>query len=100
MAQIIWNRGSQRDLQRLYRFLLPSSPRAAQRAVGEIHRAVLKLATFPQAGRPVPELGGDRRELFIAFGDSGYALIYHFDGSVVEIMSVKHMREAGYRPPT
>jgi len=57
---------------------------------------VLKLALFPNAGRPIPTLGGDRRELLIPFGDSGYALIYFFDGAIVEILSVKHQREAGY----
>lgn len=96
MVRIVWSRRSQRDLQRLYRFLAPNSLRAAQRAVHEVRTAVLKLGTFPQAGRPVAELGGDRRELLIPFGDSGYALIYHFDGSTVEILTVKHRREAGY----
>jgi plasmid stabilization system protein ParE len=96
MAQIVWSRRSQGDLMRLYRFLAPNSPRAAQRAVHEIRKAVLKLAAFPEAGRPVAELGGDRRELLIPFGDSGYAMIYLFDGSIAEILSVKHMREAGH----
>jgi plasmid stabilization system protein ParE len=93
---IVWSRRSQAEIQRLYRFLLPNSPRAAQRAVAEIRQSVLKLAAFPNAGRPVPALGGDRRELLIPFGDSGYTLIYFFDGFFVEILSVKHQREAGY----
>jgi plasmid stabilization system protein ParE len=96
MARIVWSRRSQRDMQRLYRFLAPNSLRAAQRAIHEIRKAVVKLALFPQAGRPVAELGGDRRELLVPFGDSGYTLIYLIDGSTVEILSIKHMREAGY----
>lgn len=96
MARIVWSRRSQLDVQRLFRFLAPNSPRSAQRAIDEIRRAVQGLALFPQAGRPIPELGGDRRELLIPFGDSGYALIYLFDGSTVEILSIKHQREAGY----
>ena len=62
----------------------------------EIRRSVVKLAAFPQSGRPIAELGSDRRELLIPFGDSGYALIYLFNGSTVEILSIKHQREAGY----
>jgi plasmid stabilization system protein ParE len=93
---IVWSRRSQADIQRLHRFLLPNSPRAAQRAVAEIRQSVLKLSAFPNAGRPIASLGGDRRELLIPFGDSGYALIYLFDGSAIQILSIRHQREAGY----
>jgi len=93
---IVWSRRSQFDIERLYRFLLPETPRSARRAINEIHRSVLRLAAFPQSGRPIAELEGNRRELLIPFGDSGYALIYLFDGTTVEILSIKHQREAGY----
>ena len=90
---IVWSRRSRTDIQRLYRFLLPNSPRAAQRAVAAIRQSVVKLSAFPNAGRPVAELGGDRRELLVPFGDGGYTLIYFFNG--LDLASLRHRRTEG-----
>jgi plasmid stabilization system protein ParE len=36
------------------------------------------------------------RELIIDFGREGYVALYHYDGSQVLILAVRHGREAGY----
>ena len=35
------------------------------------------------------------REWLIDFGDSGYAILYRFDGGMVAILAVRHQKEAG-----
>jgi len=41
---------------------------------------------------PTPEF----REWFIQFGDSGYLVLYRFDGKLVTILAVRPGKEAGY----
>jgi hypothetical protein len=36
------------------------------------------------------------REWLVAFGDSGYLVLYHYDGQSTAILAVRHQREAGY----
>lgn len=96
MANLIWTPQAQRDVQRLHGFLAPKSPLSAQQAVAAIREGVQRLRRFPQAGRPVSELGHDRRELLVAHGDSGYAILYFFAGGDVEVLAIRHQREAGY----
>ena len=96
MPKLVWTRTAQIDVQRVYRFLAPRSPLAAQRAAAVIHESVRTLERFPLAGRPVPELGADRRELLIPFGDAGYVLLYRHSNDEIELLALRHQREAGY----
>ena len=36
------------------------------------------------------------REWLMAFGDSGYLVLYHYEGQSAAILAVRHQREAGY----
>jgi hypothetical protein len=36
------------------------------------------------------------RELIIKFGESGYVALYHYDGDVVMVLTIRHQKEAGY----
>lgn len=36
------------------------------------------------------------REWFIGFGDSGYVMLYRYDGELLAILAVRHGKEAGY----
>ncbi len=36
------------------------------------------------------------RELVIEFGDSGYVVLYRYDGAIAVILAVRHQKEAGY----
>jgi plasmid stabilization system protein ParE len=36
------------------------------------------------------------RELIIEFGDSGYIVLYRYDGRQAMILAVRHQKEVGY----
>ncbi len=95
MPRLIWTPLALVDLQRLYRFLAPKNPDAARRAVKALRAGVKILAHQPGIGRPVEDMDPEFREWLIDFGDSGYAILYRFDGGVVAILAVRHQKEAG-----
>lgn len=88
------------DVQLLYRFLAPKNLDAARRAAKAIRTGVKILGHQPQLGRPAQDLDPEFREWLIDFGDTGYMVLYRFDGrfdgSAVFILAVRHQREAGY----
>jgi plasmid stabilization system protein ParE len=96
MAQLIWTPPATRDVHRLYKFLAPKNPAAASRAVKAIRQGVQVLAKQPGIGRPAEEMPTEYREWMIDFGDSGYIVLYRFDGSTAYLLAVRHQREAGY----
>ncbi|MBS9719142.1 type II toxin-antitoxin system RelE/ParE family toxin [Tianweitania sp. BSSL-BM11] len=97
MAQLIWTPNALRDVQRLYRFLLPNNPDAARRAAATIRRTVGQLGDMPQAGRASEHMDEAFRELLIPFGSSGYVALYHLSADeAVTILAVRHQKEAGY----
>lgn len=83
-------------MQRLYRFLAPKDANAAQRAVQAIRAGVKILAQRHRIGRPVEDMEPEFREWLIEFGNSGYVVLYHFDGEAAVILAVRHQKEAGY----
>lgn len=95
MPRLIWTPLALVDLQRLYRFLAPKNPDAARRAVKALRAGVKILAHQPGIGRPVEDMDPEFREWLIDFGDSGYAILYRFDGGMVAILAVRHQKEAG-----
>ena len=36
------------------------------------------------------------RELVIGRGNSGYVVLYRYDGAIAVILAVRHQKEAGY----
>lgn len=91
-----WSTRSAVDLHRLRGFLHSKSPAAASAAVDAIVAATAELAALPAIGRPLNEEEPEFRELLVPFSNNGYVVLYRFDGAVVEIQAIKHMREAGY----
>jgi len=87
-----------RNLARLRDFLRPKNPLAAQRAAAAIAKAIVLLEQHPQIGKVVEETNGKIRDLPIPFGQSGYIARYAYDGEQVEILAIRHMREAGFLP--
>lgn len=96
MARLLWSPRALRDIARLHAFLAPANRDAARRAIRAIRQGVKALAVHPEIGRPVDEMQPEFREWFIRFGDSGYVVVYRYDGMVVVILAVRHGREAGY----
>ncbi|WP_431225840.1 addiction module toxin RelE [Serratia sp. L9] len=50
----------------------------------------------PQAGHPMEQRLLQFRQSPVAFGHSGYLVRYHFYGTTVVIVAVRHQFEAGY----
>lgn len=96
MPRLIWSLPALRDVQRLYRFLAEKSPDAATRAVNAIRGQMKVLAYQPGIGRPADGMEPEFREWLIDFGDSGYVVLYRYDGNTAIILAVRHQREAGY----
>ena len=97
MPRLTWSDRAIADVGRLARFLRPKSPRAAQGAVGAIRKGAKLLQRFPEVGRPVEDLDPTYRELPVNFGASGYFIYSRLDGDTVQILTVRHGRQAGYQ---
>ena len=96
MPRLIWSPAALRDVERLYRFLVPKSRDAAKRAAASIRQCAKILVDHPAIGRPIENMPPEFRELPIGFGAGGYLALYRYDGREVVILAVRHGREAGY----
>jgi len=97
MPHVILSPVALRNIERLREFLRPKNPEAAARAAQAIINAIQVLGQHPQIGRTVPGTDGTVRDLSIPFGRSGYVARYAYEGMDVEILAVRHMREAGFQ---
>ncbi len=61
-----------------------------------IRQGVKVLARQPGIGRPAQDMEPEFREWLIDFGDSGYVVMYRFDGKTALVLALRHQREAGY----
>lgn len=95
MARIEWSELAFEDLDRLDAFLRPKNPRAADEAYFAIYEAALRLADFPEIGRPAPNMLSGYRELPVPFSNGGYVILYFYD-EWVSVIRVRHMREDGF----
>lgn len=96
MPRLIWSPPALRDVQRLYRFLNEKNSDAAKRAVKVIRDGMKIIAQQPEVGRPADDMEPEYREWLIDFGDSGYVVLYRYDGQTAVVLAVRHQREAGY----
>lgn len=79
------------DLARLREFINAHNPAAAGRAAKRIREAVLKLPDHPLIGKSVDDIDDPRlRDLFIAFGKSGYWLRYWLMDDGIIIVRIWH----------
>lgn len=96
MSRLIWSPSALRDVQRMYRFLAEKNRDAAKRAAQAIRSGVQIILQHPEVGRPAEEMEPEYREWPIDFGNSGYLVLYHYDGRVAVIVAVRHQKEVGY----
>jgi len=54
------------------------------------------IAHQPGIGRPAEDMEPEYREWLIDSGDSGYVVLYHYDGELAVILAVRLQREVGY----
>jgi plasmid stabilization system protein ParE len=96
MAAVEYNPQALADLDRLFDFVAATNPVAAGSACASILDAVGVLERHPLIGRPVR---GRLRELVISHGRSGYVALHRVSTAAdrVEILTVRHQREAGYQ---
>lgn len=97
MPEVIVTPGAARGLERCRRFLTEAGARATMRAAEAIERQFELLETAPEIGRPLEEMP-ELRELLIAFGDSGYVVLYRYvpAENIVVILAFRHQKEAGF----
>ena len=96
MPRLIWTPEALADVQRLWRFLATKSVDAAGRAAHAIREGARTIAIQPEAGRPMADMEPEFREWPVPFGDSGYVVLYRYDGKTALIVAVRHQREIGY----
>lgn len=96
MPQVIFAPRALLDLQRLREFLRRKSPTSAKRAAIAIIYAVQRLALHPEMGRQAEEMAASYRVLPVAFGDSGYLVLYRHANDLVTVLAVRHQKEAGF----
>ncbi len=84
--RVRWLRTALRNLDDEARYIARDDPRAAQRTVARIRRAVDHLSAHPEIGRPGRVSG--TRELVVA--DTPYVVPYRVSGDYVEILRVFH----------
>jgi plasmid stabilization system protein ParE len=96
MPRLIWTPAALLDLQRLYRFLAEKNVDAAKRGVQAIRVGMKVITKQPGIGRPVEDMEPEFREWLIDFGESGYVVLYRYDGENAAVLAVRHQREMGY----
>ena len=96
MPRLIWSPAALLDMQRLYRFLAEKNVDAAKRAVRTIREGMKVIGKQPGIGRPAEDMEVQFREWLIDFGDSGYVVLYRYDGQDAVVLAVRHERELGY----
>jgi len=95
MPRLIWSPSALRDIQRIHRFLAEKNIDVAQRFVKAIRSGVQIIAQHSEVGRPADEMDPEYREWMIGFGNSGYVVLYRYDGEDAVIVAVRHQKEAG-----
>jgi len=92
---LIWTPRALADLDRLHRFLAERDREAARRAIRAIREGMRLIEAHQEAGRPAEGMDPAFRERWIAFGGSGYLVLYRLEGPRVVVLVVRHGRELG-----
>ena len=89
---------AERDLLRLYDFLLEKDLLPAERALESIIRGLEILRFSPFTCRKAGVADPFLRELVIPFGAAGYVALFEIEpNGIVSILAVRHQREDDYR---
>lgn len=84
--KIAWSPAAIADRDAIFDYIETDSPRAAIAVDERIEAAVVRLAQYPESGRPGRVEG--TRELVV--NDAPYILPYRVDGDIVRILRVLH----------
>lgn len=94
MKQVVYSARAFKDLERVTDHLVEFEATDVAQRIQTIVSAVEVLATSPFIGRPIR---GALRELVISQGRTGYVVMYRVVAHRVEVLALRHQREAGYR---
>jgi toxin ParE1/3/4 len=87
VTEIIWSPQAIEDLQSIRRYIARDSSRFAALIAQHLVDATERLATFPESGRMVPEIGDPAiREILWR----NYRIVYRIRRATVEIATVFH----------
>jgi plasmid stabilization system protein ParE len=87
MAEVRWTPQAADDLEAITDFIAQDSPHYASLFAMDMIAATERVATFPNSGRIVPEVGDPAiREILLG----NYRIVYRAKGQVVEILTVYH----------
>jgi toxin ParE1/3/4 len=81
-----WLRSGSEALRRIKAYIACENPAAAQKVGRQVRQAVLRLAEFPESGRPGQVPG--TRELIVP--GTPYLVVYRLRENTVEILRVFH----------
>ncbi len=80
------------DLDRLYDFLAPKNPDAAERAMATIRQGMKSIRQDTVIGVRLNDPSG-HRDLIVRFGKGAYILRYRIEGDTVFVTRIWHSRE-------
>lgn len=81
-----------RDIDRLYAFLVGNNPRAAEKAMLAMGRGLFLIEENPFIGVPVGK-DATERHLYIPFGKNAYVLRYRIEEDTIIVIRAWHGRE-------
>lgn len=87
--RIVVTRPAERDIAAIFTFVAVDSPNAARRIIDRLDAGLRRLSRMPERGRPGAVEG--TRELIL---DHGYVATYRIRHDIVEILRVRHGRQA------
>jgi len=87
-ARIIWSLAALRDIVRLRNFIEPHNLDASRRLAEALKKAASILMEHPAIGKIVE--GRQEREIFVPFGQRGYAMRYRVQDDKVVILRIWH----------
>lgn len=95
MARVVISARALAELERIVDFLGDAGSGHADMALATVLDALAVLERHPLIGRPAD---GALRELVIGHGSAGYVALYRHRRQLdrVEVLAVRHQREAGY----
>ncbi len=94
MSRVVITENAALDLERCRCFLAKKDRLVARKAGQAIEKRFASLATKPQSDRPLTNYS-QLRELIIAFGNTGYIALYHYDADAdcVLILAFRHQKK-------
>ena len=85
--KVHWTETAERHLDAIYAYIAQDSTTYALRTVDRITRKSQQIASFPLAGRRVPEYDIDQiREVFVG----PHRIIYHIKSDQIDIIAIIH----------